>query len=106
MSGLIQVQQPLLFYLLLFELPFLLRQQGGDLTGLWLLLLDTVRIFLEHELRLFYQLAGLFPDQLIERLDADGRRGTHAPVFPPLAILARAPIVEPFVLRVGRRFPI
>jgi hypothetical protein len=104
-TGLIQIQQPLLLHLLLFEFPFLLRQQCGALTGLALLLLSTVRILLEHELRLCEHLAGLFPDQISERLAADGMGGTHAPLFPPMAILARAPIVEPFVLRVGRRLP-
>lgn len=52
MTGLLQIQQPLLLHLLLVEFPFLLRQQCGDLTGLALLLLSTVRLCLEHELRL------------------------------------------------------
>ena len=55
---------------------------------------------------MFDQLAGLFPDQVINRFHPHGMGSTHALVFPAIAILARTPIVEAFVFGIGRRFSI
>jgi len=88
--------------------PFLafFRQDDGRVTLLALFFLRAPRVFLQDEVRLFDQLAGLFPDQVINRFHPHGMGSTHATVLPAMPILARTSIVEAFVWGIGRWFSI
>lgn len=106
MPGLIQIEQALFCSFALFPFLAFFRQYHGRVTLLALFFLRAARVFLQDEIWLFDQLAGLFPDQVINGLDPHRMCATHATVLPAMAILARTSIVEAFVFGVGRWFAI